>query len=472
MKIKSMEWLSLKEMSDGLCKKKFSSLEPTQHLLDRTARYDHAIKSFIHVSEHALTQAKASDARRSRRNATLGPLDGIAVALKDNYLTADMPTTAGTNATGWTFAAKDSACAQRLRAAGCVLIGKTRTHEFAWGTTSPPVSNPWDIERIPGGSSGGSAACIASGFAPLALGSDTGGSIRIPASFCGTVGFKPTFGRISKAGIVPHSWSLDHPGPLTRTVEDAAIAMNTLAGYDARDPACQDQAVPDYTAAIAHSSKNFVIGIIENHFMDQNTPEVQDAVDASIQALRNSGAKIIYFRLPLLAYGLGAIYAIELASSGAHHDSAVNAGHSSGYQKDVRALVEMGRLVSAVDYLKAEQVRSLLCEEFKRIFDQVDVVISPTEPMTAWKKGNEIVRIGEQNESVLAASWRLTYPFNLTGLPAISVPCGFDKEVMPIGLQIAGRPFDEASVLRCAAAVERLLDLKQRPLMAHDALSL
>jgi len=462
----SMEWSSLREMSDGLTNRKFSSVELTQHLLDRIARHDQAIKSFIHISEHALTQARASDARRLRRNATLGPLDGIAVALKDNYLTADMPTTAGTSASGVTFATEDSACAQRLRAAGCVLLGKTRTHEFAWGATSPPVSNPWDIERIPGGSSGGSAASVAAGFVPLALGSDTGGSVRIPASFCGTVGIKPTFGRISRAGIVPHSWSLDHPGTLTRTVEDAAIAMTVLAGYDPRDPACQDQPVPDYTADVGRSIRGLRIGIIDNHFMDRNSPDVQNAVNASIDLLKRSGARTVHFCLPLLAFGLGAIYAIELASSGAYHDHAVNTGLSIGYQKDVRALVEMGRLVSAVDYLKAEQVRMLLCDEFRRIFDQVDVVITPTEPITAWHKGRDTVGIAGVDESVLAASWRLTYPFNLTGLPAISVPCGFDKEGMPIGLQIAGRPFDESTVLRCAAVVERLLNLKRRPAMS------
>lgn len=461
-----IEWASLKELGKGLAKGHFSSAELTQHLLNRVGRHDGAIQSFIHISEHALEQARASDQRRRLRNATLGPLDGIPVALKDNYLTADMPTTAGTTAIGVAFPMEDSACAQRLRAAGCILLGKTRTHEFAWGTISPPVSNPWNIERIPGGSSGGSAVSVAAGFAPLAMGSDTGGSVRIPASFCGTVGLKPTFGRISRVGIVPHSWSLDHPGPLTRTVEDAAIAMNVLAGYDPRDPACQDQAVPDYTANIDRSIRGLRIGVIDNHFMDRNTSDVQAAINASIDALQGNGARIVHFHVPLLAYGLAAIYAIELASSGAYHDRHVTTGISRGYQKDVRDLVEMGRLVSAVDYLKAEQVRTLLCEEFRRIFEQVDVVVTPTEPITAWKKGRETVTIAGENESVLAASWRLTYPFNLTGLPAISVPCGFDKDGMPIGLQIAGRPFDEGTVFKCASAVERLLNLKHRPVLA------
>lgn len=466
MKSIPIEWTSLKGLGEGLAKGHFSSVELTQHLLDRIERHDEAIQSFIHISEHALEQAHASDRRRRRRGAILGPLDGIPVALKDNYLTADMPTTAGSTAAGVAFAAEDSACAQRLRSAGCVLLGKTRTHEFAWGTLSPPVSNPWDIERIPGGSSGGSAASVAAGFVPLAMGSDTGGSVRIPASFCGTVGIKPTFGRISRAGIVPHSWSLDHPGPLTRKVEDAAIAMNVLAGYDPRDPACQDQPVPDYTASLGASLRGLRVGVIDNHFMDRNTPDVQAAVTESIAAMQSSGARIVHFRIPLLAYGLAAIYAIELASSGAYHDRHVANGVSRGYQKDVRDLVEMGRLVSAVDYLKAEQVRTLLCEEFKRIFEQVDVVVTPTEPITAWKKGRQTLSVAGEHESVLAASWRLTYPFNLTGLPAISVPCGFDKEGMPIGLQIAGRPFDEGTVFKCAFAVEDLLNLKRKPLLA------
>lgn len=466
MKSIPIEWTSLKGLGEGLAKGRFSSVELTQHLLARIEKHDGAIQSFIHISEHAMEQAHASDRRRRRRGAILGPLDGIPVALKDNYLTADMPTTAGSIAAGIAFGAEDSACTQRLRAAGCVLLGKTRTHEFAWGTISPPVSNPWDIERIPGGSSGGSAASVAAGFVPMAMGSDTGGSVRIPASFCGTVGIKPTFGRISRVGIVPHSWSLDHPGPLTRTVEDAAIAMNVLAGYDPRDPACQDQPVPDYAAGIRASLKGLRVGVIDNHFMDRNTPDVHAAVTESIAAMQSSGARIVHFRIPLLAYGLAAIYAIELASSGAYHDRHIASGVSSGYQKDVRDLVEMGRLVSAVDYLKAEQVRTLLCEEFKRIFEQVDVVVTPTEPITAWKKGRQTLSVAGVDESVLAASWRLTYPFNLTGLPAISVPCGFDKEGMPIGLQIAGRPFDEGTVFKCAFAVENLLNLKKKPVLA------
>lgn len=467
MSATDLHWASLAELKRGLDRGDLTSVEITRHLLARITALDPQVRSFVHVAADALAQARASDRRRRRGAAK--PLDGIAVALKDNYLSAGMPTTAGTTAPGIAFPQRDSACAARLRAAGCVLIGKTRTHEFAWGTVTPPTANPWNLDCIPGGSSGGSGAAVAAGFVPMAMGSDTGGSIRIPASFCGVVGLKPTFGRVSRDGIVPHSWSLDHPGPLTRSVEDAALVMNVLAGYDARDPACQDRAVPDHTQGLGRGVRALRIGVIENHFMDRNAEEVQACVEARIDDLARAGARVTRWRMPILAYGLGAIFAIELASSGAYHDRSIARGLSAGFQRDVRDLVEMGRFVSAVDYLKAEQVRALMCEEFRRLFERVDVVVTPTEPLTAWRSGRDTVFIGGRDESVLAASWRLTYPFNLTGLPAISVPCGFDARGMPIGLQIAGRPFDEATVLRCAAQVERSLAPAARPALARVA---
>lgn len=457
-----LHWSSVRRLSGLLSSGAISSEELTRHLLARIDRFDGRVNSFIHVADDALDQARESD--RRRRAGDAGPLEGIPVALKDNYLTRGQPTTAGSTAPGIGFPQdQDSACAERLRAAGCVLLGKTRTHEFAWGTVCPPTANPWDPDRIPGGSSGGSAAAVAAGFVPVALGSDTGGSIRIPASFCGTVGLKPTFGRISRHGIVPHSWSLDHPGPLTRTVEDAATVLGVLAGHDRRDPGCQDRAVPDYAAALNDGVRGLRVGIIENHFMDRNTAAVQACIEARIADLVHAGARVMRARMPLLEHGLGAIYAIEIASSGAYHDRSVSAGFSARFQSDVRDLIELGRMVTAVDYLKAEQVRTRLCGEFQRLFDEVDVVVTPTEPLTAWKRGATHVHAAGRDESVLAASWRLTYPFNLTGLPAISVPCGFDPDGMPIGLQIAARPFDEATALRCAAAVEGMLGAPRRP---------
>lgn len=462
MRREELHWATISELRAWLCAGDLTSVELTRHSIERIAEHDGRLNAFIHLADDALEQAKASDCRRRTADTVL-PLEGIPVAFKDNYLTRGMPTTAGTTAPGIVFPQEDSTCAALLRAAGCVMIGKTRTHEFAWGTVTPPVANPWDIKRVPGGSSGGSAAAVAAGFVPMGMGSDTGGSIRIPASFCGVVGMKPTFGRVSRHGIVPHSWSLDHPGPLTRTVEDAAIVMNVLARYDARDPACQDQPVPDFTEGIGRGIRGLRIGVIDNHFMDRNAPEVQASIEGRLADMQREGARIAHFHMPILEYGLAAIYAIELASSGAYHDRWIEHGVASHFQPDVRLLVEMGRLVSAVDYLKAEQVRTVMAEEFKRLFDQVDVIITPTEPLTAWKHGHDQLAVSGGAESVLAASWRLTYPFNLTGLPAISVPCGFDSLGMPIGLQVVGRPFDEATVLRCAAAVEKLTGITRRP---------
>jgi aspartyl-tRNA(Asn)/glutamyl-tRNA(Gln) amidotransferase subunit A len=266
---------------------------------------------------------------------------------------------------------------------------------------------------------------------------------------------KPTFGRVSRAGIVPHSWSLDHAGPLTRTVSDAAHLLNVLAGFDPEDPACKAHPTSDYTRALGQPIQGLRLGVCRNHFFERNQADVERAVEQAISDLASQGATVHEFQLPLLEYGLGAIFAIELASSTAYHDVSLRAGRTQHYRPDVRTLVEMGRFVTGPDYLKAEQYRMLLMEEFRRTFEHVDVVLGPTTPITAWNIGDWTVDVGGKQESVLAASWRFTYPYNLTGLPAISIPCGFDRDGLPIGLQIAAKPFDEVTLLRVAHAYER-----------------
>jgi aspartyl-tRNA(Asn)/glutamyl-tRNA(Gln) amidotransferase subunit A len=440
---------------------KVSPVALTEACLGRIEQVDGRLDSFIHVSPHALDAARAAE-QEIRKGKWRGPLHGIPIGVKDNYLTQDMPTTAGSTAPGLSFPLRDSFAAARLRKAGAVLIGKTRTHEFAWGNVTPPVCNPWDLTRVPSGSSGGSGAAVAAGLCVAALGSDTGGSIRMPAAACGTVGLKATFGRVSRDGVVPHSWSLDHAGPLTRTVAGTALMMQVLAGYDASDPACQAQPVPDYSKSLGKPVKGLRIGICRNHFFDNLQEDVEGAVEQAIADLAEAGAQISELKIPLLQYGLGAIFAIELSSSTAYHDESLRAGRVPHYQPDVRTLIEMGRLVTGPDYLKAEQYRSALMDEYRKVFENVDVVLGPTTPITAWKRGEWTVQVAGKPESVLAASWRFTYPYNLTGLPAISVPCGFDRDGLPIGLQIAGRPFDEATVLRVAHAYERDHDWKDR----------
>jgi aspartyl-tRNA(Asn)/glutamyl-tRNA(Gln) amidotransferase subunit A len=438
-----------------------SAVALVEAALERIATLDDRVQAFVCQAPHVLAAARAADGE-IRAGKWRGPLHGMPVGIKDNYFTADMPTTAGSAAPGIAFPLRDSACAARLRAAGAMLIGKTRMHEFAWGNVTPPTRNPWNLERVPSGSSGGSGAAVAAGMCVAALGSDTGGSIRMPAAACGTVGLKPTFGRVGRDGIVPHSWSLDHAGPLTRSVADAAHLLNVLAGYDAADPACLDRPVPDYTQALGQPVKGLRLGICRRHFFEGNQQDVERAVESAIDDLATQGANIVEFDMPLLEYGLGAIFAIELASSTAYHDVSLRERRTSHFQADVRSLVEIGRLVTAADYLKAEQYRSLLMEAFRRVFADVDVVVTPTTPLTAWKVGEWTVPVGEREDSVLSASWRFTYPFNLAGLPAISVPCGFDRRELPIGLQIAAKPFDEAMVLRVAHAYERAHDWHRR----------
>jgi aspartyl-tRNA(Asn)/glutamyl-tRNA(Gln) amidotransferase subunit A len=440
---------------------RISPVALTEAVLDRIGTVDAELKSFIHVADDALEQARTA-AQEIGAGHWRGPLHGIPIGVKDNYFTRDMPTRVGSTAPDLAFPLRDAAAVARLREAGAVLVGKTRMHEFAWGNVTPPVRNPWDPARVPSGSSGGSGAAVAAGLCAGALGSDTGGSIRMPAAVCNLVGLKPTFGRISRDGIVPHSWSLDHAGPLTRTVSDAAAMLQVLAGYDAADPGCVNVGVPGYAEALSRSVAGVRIGVCRNHFFERNQTDVGRAVEQAIVDLSAAGACIVEFKLPLLEYGLGAIFAIELASSTAYHDVSLRAGRTPHYQPDVRTLVEIGRLVSAPDYLKAEQYRTRLMEEFRRVFETVDVIVGPTTPITAWKIGEWTVRVAGVSESVLAASWRYTYPYNLTGLPAISVPCGFDGEGLPIGLQIAGRPFDEPTVLQVAHAYEQAHDWKER----------
>ena len=451
----------IEQLAPAIRAGKLSPVALAEACLARIEAVDGKLLSFIHVSRHALEAARAAE-REIKRGKWRGPLHGIPIGVKDNYLTQDMPTTAGSTAPGLSFPLRDSAAAGRLRAAGAVLIGKTRTHEFAWGNVTPPVCNPWDLTRVPSGSSGGSGAAVAAGLCMAALGSDTGGSIRMPAAACGTVGLKGTFGRVSRDGVVPHSWSLDHAGPLTRTVADTAHMMQVLAGYEPADPACQDQPVADYAKALGKPVKGITVGICRNHLFDNLQEDVAVAVEHAIDDLAKSGAQVRELQIPLLEYGLGAIFAIELSSSTAYHDESLRAGRVPHYQPDVRMLVEIGRLVTGPDYLKAEQYRSALMDEYRKVFETVDVVIGPTTPITAWKRGEWTVQVAGKPESVLAASWRFTYPYNLTGLPAISVPCGFDRDGLPIGLQIAGRPFDETSVLRVAHAYERSHDWKDR----------
>jgi len=458
---KDIAFLPIEVLARKIERRELSPVELTECMLERIKKYDENIKSFVFVSEAAKAAAELAE-KEIKDGCYRGPLHGIPIGVKDNYLTRDMPTTAGTRAPGISFPLIDAATIHRLREAGAVLIGKTNMHEFAWGNVTPPTRNPWNTKCVPGGSSGGSGAAVAASFCTAALGSDTGGSIRIPASVCGTVGLKATYGRVSKNGVITHSWSLDHAGPLTKTVKDAALMLNVLAGYDSKDPSSSSAMVPDYTKTLGEAIKEMKIGVCRNHFFDRNDKDVQQAVEMAVDELSKISGGVVEFDLPNLRYGLGAIFVIELASSSCYHEKTLEKGLQRYFQPDVRTLVELGKFVTATDYLKAEQFRRVLISDLRRVFESVDVIITPATPITAWELDQSTVTIGGEDESVLAASWRLTYPFNLAGLPAISIPCGFDSRNLPIGLQIAGKPFAEKTVLTVAHAYESRHDWKDR----------
>ncbi|MEO1467771.1 MAG: amidase [Pseudomonadota bacterium] len=448
--------LAITALGEALAARRLTPVDLVEAYTARIDALDGRLHAFVHLSASARAEAEAAGAEIAAGRIK-GPLHGIPVAIKDNYATRGMPTTAGTAAPGLDWPEEDATAVARLREAGAIILGKTRMHEYAWGMETPPTANPHDLGRVPGGSSGGSGAAVAAGLAAAALGSDTGGSIRIPASLCGTAGLKPTYGLIGRGGIVPHSWSLDHAGPLAASVGDCAILTAAMAGPDPSDPGTAHRPPPDlarWQAAMGEGAAGLRIGICRRHFFEGLTEPVGRAMEGVIDSLTAAGARIVEFDLPDLDYGLGAIFAIELASSTAYHDQRLRAGHVAAFTPDVRLLVEMGRMVSGADYLTAERYRRRLGQAMAARFAGIDVVLSPTMPLTAWRMGQTEVQIAGRAESIVAVSWRLTYPWNLLGLPAASVPVGRDAGGLPIGAQIAGPAWGEAAVLRAAAAVE------------------
>jgi aspartyl-tRNA(Asn)/glutamyl-tRNA(Gln) amidotransferase subunit A len=452
--------LTATEIASALASGKFSAEELTRHYLGRIESLDGGLHGFVAVSPSALQEARQSDARR-RRGAALSALDGVAVAIKDNFVTEGMPTRAGFAHYAPADMPREASLVRLLREAGATIIGKTRMHQFAWGMQTPPARNPWDPSRIPGGSSGGSAIAVAAGFATAAIGTDTGGSIRIPAALCGTVGLKPSFGLVSRHGLVPHSWSLDHAGPLCRSVEDAALLMEAIAAPDANDPASAQRAAQPFHRNLLASKQPIRFAVCRNYFFDAVTDDVKLAVENVVGDLKAAGHEILDVEVPDLAHGLGAIFAIELSSSTAYLQPLLGRKESHLLEPDVRLLVEMGRLVSGADYLQAERFRRRLGGAFMSVFERADVILTPTMPLTAWKHADTRVRIGTRDESIVAVSWRLTYPWNLLGMPAMSVPIGFGAGKLPIGLQIGGPAFGEDAVLRAGLIIENMVGRRQ-----------
>ncbi len=453
--------LTLKQASEGIRSRRFTPLELTEACLGRVKTYNPKINAWITVMrEQALVQAKALTAEQAAGKLR-GPLHGIPIGLKDNIDTAGVRTTAASQLFENRVPNEDAEVVRRLKLAGAILIGKCNMHEFAHGGTSAisywgPVRNPWNLERNSGGSSGGSAAAVAMDNCYAALGTDTGGSIRTPSSYCGVVGFKPTYGRVSIRGIIPLTWSLDHCGPIARTVEDTAIVLQQIAGYDRLDVDSADQPVPNYSSGIGAPVSQFRLGL-PPQFYDDLEDDVSRAVEDALALLNKmtQGSKEVF--LPSLTgtqLGGGEGYA--------YHEEYIAHGGANGYEPITRRAVENGAQAKAADYVRAWRKLQLIRRTINDSFQNVDLLITPTRRHTARTIEEEIKRAA--NDKPKPPDPENTSPFDSYGLPSISVPCGFSKAGMPIGLQISGPAFGELSVLALAHAYQEATDWhKQRP---------
>lgn len=466
MSTSDLYYLSISEAADLLQSGEISPVDLINAHLERIEATDDRLNSFITLLAEESLKA-AQDAERSIGSGDyLGPLHGIPIGLKDLYYTKGVRTTIGSKILRDFVPDNDAAVTESFKKAGAIIIGKLQMHEFALGPTSinphdGPAHNPWDVERVTGGSSGGSGSSVAAGQVMGALGSDTGGSVRIPAALCGIVGLKPTFGRVSRYGVYPLSWSLDTVGPMTRTVRDTALVLNTIAGYDYRDPWSVDTPVEDYTHGIENGVEGLRIGIPNEYFFDLIDAEVSRAFDQASRVLEELGAHVERVSIPILERSLAISGSIMMPEAAAVHiDHLRNRADDIG--NDVRDRLETGALTPATDYIVAQQARRLFNRELAEVMTDFDLLLTPTVALGAPCIDQPSVTIEGSTLPAVAVLARLTRPFNISGIPTVTVPSGFTEDGMPIGLQIAGRAFDEATVLRAAYAYEQATDWHSR----------
>ena len=462
--------MNLWKMAEALRSRQVSAEELTRSCLTRIEKLNPSLNAFITVMEEsALTCAQKVD-QELARGIDRGLLHGIPIAVKDLF-TQGIRTTGGSRIFADFVPEYDSAVVEKLALAGAVLVGKTGMHELAYGITSGNphygfVRNPWDLERIPGGSSGGSGSAVAAGLVTMAMGSDTGGSIRIPASFCGVVGLKPTFGRVSRYGSFPLSFTLDHMGPLARSVREAALTLNVLAGYDRRDPSSQRRPSEDFLPNESASIRDLRIGLPENYYFDSVAPEVVESVRRVAKIAESLGARVSNVRIPDIQ-AINTVARLILLSEA----SALLEPHLArrgDFGKDVLFLLDQGRLIPATSYVNAQRLRRVFINEFLPVWKQVDCLLTPTTPSTAPRIGQSTLQFGGLEEDVRIATTRLVRAINALGFPALSIPGGLDSNGLPIGLQIIGPPFQEARILRVGAALEDAVGFASYPQLAGD----
>lgn len=458
------------ELSGLIKDKKVSPVEVTQNLLDYVDQGNKDTNSYISVTaDSAMKRAKEAE-KEITSGDYKGVFHGVPIALKDNIYFENEVTTMASKIHKDFVSKDDATVTARLRDAGAVFTGKLNMHEYAWGidNNNPhfgAVHNPWNPEKVPGGSSGGSGAAVASHSTYSSLGTDTAGSIRIPSSACGIVGLKPTHGRVSKYGIFPLAWTLDHVGPMAKSVEDAAAMLTAIAGFDGRDPTCANVPVNDYLSGLNGNVKGLKIGINEEYFFKDVDGPVEKIIRDRIADLEKQGAIVTTVSIPSLRNAEWVELATSLSEASAIHHSDMQT-RPDDFGADIRFLFELGELFTAVDYLQAQQARRQLKLEFDAALQKVDVLIAPTLPFISPNIGDDKVVINGKKVDFIENCIRFTGPSNLTGLPAMTVPAGV-VDNMPVGLQIIGRAFDEARVLNVGLAVERMKPMgDHRPVLA------
>ncbi|GAA3090886.1 amidase [Streptomyces rectiviolaceus] len=446
--------LSLADAAHLVAAGELSPVELTESVLDRIGAVEARLQAYVTVAADSARESAARAEREITQGRSRGPLHGIPMGLKDLIDAKGMPTTASSRVRADHVAEGDSAVAARLSAAGAVLLGKTHTHEFAYGLTTPQTRNAWDHSRIAGGSSGGSAVAVAAGEATFALGTDTGGSIRVPAALNGVVGLKPTYGLISRRGVTSLSWSLDHVGPLTRTVRDAELVLAALVGQGRRDPAGHAAAPVGRASSEAGDLSGLRVGVPRNYYFERISPEVEESVRRAIGQLQALGVELVEVEIPMARYIQAIQWGLMVPEATSYHERTLRSTPDL-YAADVRVLLEAGEFVSAGDYLRAQRARALMRESWARMLGHVDVIAAPAVPMTAVKSGQESVEWADGTVEAVSDSYvRLSAPANITGVPALTLPVGRDRAGMPIGMQLMGRPHDEATVLRVGRAYE------------------
>ena len=455
-------YLSAGELSRLIQKREISPVEIVKAHLDRIESLEPILNSFITLLADQAMEAARQAEKEIQAGRYRGPLHGIPLGLKDLFYTKGIRTTSGSKIFDTFIPNVDGTVVTKLKEAGTLLLGKLNMHPFAYGPTGENqeyghMHNPWNPELITGGSSGGSGSAAASGQSTLTMGSDTGGSVRIPAALCGLVGLKPTYGRVSRYGLTPLAWSQDHVGPMARSVEDCALAMNAIAGYDPNDPTSMDAPVPDYSRTLTGEIRGLRIGVPKEYFEIPVDSQVKGQFWKAMGRLGELGAVISEVSWPMFRDSMAIASTIQMSEATAYHSDLIKA-HGPRIYPPVRLRLEAGFFISAIDYIQAQRARALFYHQSLRLFEKVDLLAGPTVPVTAFKIGLDKVKVGQANVGAISLLTQYTRPFNLNGFPAITLPCGFSDDGLPIGLQLAGRPFEEEMVLRLAHAYEASTD--------------